>query len=35
MKGREVLAGKPVEMSTVPEGITAFKEALEKYYPKR
>jgi lipid-binding SYLF domain-containing protein len=35
MKGREVLAGKAVEMSTVPVGITAFKEALEKYYPKR
>lgn len=35
MKGREVLAGKPVDTSTLPSGLTAFKEALEKYYPKR
>jgi hypothetical protein len=35
LKGREVLAGKPVDISTVPNGLTAFKEALEKYYPRR
>ena len=33
MKGREVLAGKKVEAATVPGGISAYQEALEKYYP--
>lgn len=33
MKGREVLAGKKIDPSTVPAGISAFQEALEKYFP--
>lgn len=33
MKGREVLAGQKIDLSTVPTGISAYKEALEKYYP--
>lgn len=32
MKGREVLAGKKVNTASLPAGITAFQEALEKYY---
>lgn len=35
MKGREVLAGKLVDTSTVPEGITAYQEALNRLYAKR
>jgi lipid-binding SYLF domain-containing protein len=34
MKGREVLAGKEVDSSTVPTGISAYQEALEKYFPR-
>lgn len=34
MKGREVLAGKKLDPSTVPTGISAFQEALDKYYPR-
>jgi len=32
VKGREVLAGKEVDQATIPAGISAFREALEKYY---
>ena len=32
MKGREVLAGKTVDESKLPAGITAYREALTKYY---
>jgi len=32
MKGREVLAGRKVEESALPAGITAFRDALVKYY---
>jgi lipid-binding SYLF domain-containing protein len=32
MKGREVLAGKKVETSSLPAGINAYQEALQKYY---
>lgn len=32
MKGREVLAGKKVDTSSLPVGITAYQEALQKYY---
>jgi lipid-binding SYLF domain-containing protein len=34
MKGREVLAGKKVDPSKVPAGISAYQEALQKYYPR-
>jgi len=32
MKGREVLAGKKVETVSLPAGINAYQEALQKYY---
>ena len=32
MKGREVLAGKKVEGASIPAGIPAYQEALQKYY---
>jgi lipid-binding SYLF domain-containing protein len=32
MKGREVLAGKKVDPTTLPAGISAYQEALQKYY---
>jgi lipid-binding SYLF domain-containing protein len=32
MKGREVLAGKKVETGSLPAGISAFQEALQKHY---
>jgi SH3 domain-containing YSC84-like protein 1 len=32
MKGREVLAGKKVETASLPAGIAAYQEALQKYY---
>ena len=35
MKGREVLAGKTVDISTVPEGITAYQQALNRLYARR
>lgn len=35
MKGREVLAGKKVEAASVPAGIPAFQQVLEKYYAVR
>jgi lipid-binding SYLF domain-containing protein len=34
MKGREVLAGKPIVAASVPPGIVAFQEILQKYYPR-
>ena len=34
MKGREVLAGQEVDSQTLPAGISAFQEALTKYYAK-
>lgn len=33
MKGREVLAREKIDPATLPAGITAFQEALRKYYP--
>ena len=35
MKGREVLAGKKIDPSTVPTGIAAYQEALVKYFPRK
>jgi lipid-binding SYLF domain-containing protein len=35
MKGREVLSGKKIDSSSLPDGITAFQESLQKYYPGR
>jgi hypothetical protein len=35
LKGREVLPGKKVDAASVPAGIPAFQEALQKYYGKR
>lgn len=32
MKGREVLAGKTVNAASLPAGIPAYREALQKYY---
>ena len=32
MKGREVLAGKDVTKPSLPAGINAYQEALNKYY---
>ena len=32
MKGREVLAGKEVKTGDIPDGILAYRQALEKYY---
>jgi len=34
MKGREVLVGQEVDSQTLPAGISAFQEALTKYYAK-
>ncbi len=34
MKGREVLAGQKIEAQTLPAGVSAFQEALTKYYAK-
>ena len=34
MKGREVLSGKQIDSASLPEGITAFQDALQKYYPR-
>lgn len=34
MKGREVLAGKKVDASSLPAGITAYQEALQKHHRK-
>lgn len=34
MKGREVLAGKKTDAATLPAGITAYQEALAKYFPQ-
>jgi lipid-binding SYLF domain-containing protein len=33
MKGHEVLAGKKVGPTSLPDGIAAFRDALQKYYP--
>ena len=35
MKGREVLAGKKVDASSLPAGIDAFRASLQKYYGTR
>ncbi|MGH9967001.1 MAG: hypothetical protein ACREBG_04080 [Pyrinomonadaceae bacterium] len=35
LKGREVLAGKKVETASIPAGISAFQQILEKYYAGR
>jgi lipid-binding SYLF domain-containing protein len=35
MKGQDVLAGKTIDATLLPTGITAFQEALEKYWPVR
>lgn len=32
MKGREVLSGKKVDTASLPAGINAYQEALQKYY---
>ncbi len=32
VKGREVLAGKKVDTKSLPVGVLAFQEALQKYY---
>ncbi|HEU4391141.1 MAG TPA: lipid-binding SYLF domain-containing protein [Blastocatellia bacterium] len=32
MKGREVLGGKKVDRASLPAGIAAYQEALQKYY---
>ena len=34
MKGREVLAGKKVDAASLPAGIPAYQEALQKHYGK-
>jgi lipid-binding SYLF domain-containing protein len=34
MKGREVLAGKKIDTASLPDGITAYQEALQKYYAR-
>lgn len=34
MKGREVLAGQKIDAQTLPAGVSAFQEALTKYYAK-
>ena len=34
IKGREILAGKNVDPASLPSGIPAFQEALQKYYPR-
>jgi len=35
LKGPEVLAGKKIDPALLPNGISAFHEALEKYWPAR
>ena len=35
MKGREVLAGKKIDPASLPGGISAFQEALRKYWPAK
>jgi hypothetical protein len=34
-RGREVLAGRKVDSASLPSGISAFQEALQKYFPAR
>ena len=34
-KGHAVLAGKKIDSASIPEGISAFQEALQKYWPAR
>ena len=34
-KGHEVLTGKKIDSASVPSGISAFQEALQKYWPAR
>lgn len=34
-KGHEVLAGKKIDSASLPSGISAFQEALQKYWPAR
>ena len=33
LKGLEILAGQKVDSASLPPGITAFQEALRKYWP--
>lgn len=33
MKGHEVLAGKKIDPASLPNGIAAFRDVLQKYYP--
>jgi len=35
LKGREVIAGKKIDSASLPAGISAFQEALRKYWPAR
>lgn len=35
VKSHEVLAGKQIDSTSVPSGISAFQEALQKYWPVR
>lgn len=35
LKGREVIAGKKIVSASLPAGISAFQEALQKYWPAR
>jgi lipid-binding SYLF domain-containing protein len=35
LKGPEVLAGKKIDPALLPNGISAFQEALQKYWPAR
>jgi len=34
MKGREVLVGKKIDTASLPDGITAYQEGLQKYYAR-
>lgn len=34
-KGADVLAGKEIDPASLPAGIAAFQEALQKYWPRR
>lgn len=34
LKGREVIEGKEIKASTLPAGVSAFQQALQKYYSR-
>jgi lipid-binding SYLF domain-containing protein len=34
IKGREILAGKVISAASIPSGISAFQQALERYYSR-